>query len=63
MSYQAIRNQLEEIEGQAGNAISDRDKALLDAFRQLTLVLESDLAQIKGALSHVARLLEEGRRP
>lgn len=31
---------------------------LIDVLDQLTVAIESDLAQIKGALSHVAHLLE-----
>jgi hypothetical protein len=61
MSYEAIRTELNKRETQATTPISEREKLLLEAFRQLTVVLESDLTQIKGALGHVARLLEERR--
>ena len=59
MSYEAIRERLNRHrEEQEGNGFSENEKLLLDALQQLTLVLESDLTQIKVALGHVARLLE-----
>lgn len=57
MSYEAIRERLTQgKEEHAG--LSESDLLLIEAIRQLTIVLESDLTQIKVALSHVARLLE-----
>jgi hypothetical protein len=61
MSYEAIRAELNKLEAQATTPVSERERLLLDAIRQLTVVLESDLTQIKGALGHVARLLEDRR--
>jgi hypothetical protein len=60
MSYEAIRAEINRGEAQATSA-SERDKILLGAMRELTRVLESDLTQIKAALGHMARLLEDTR--
>jgi hypothetical protein len=57
MSYDSVRDYLRRSREQ----LKERDKetqVLIDALDQLTAALESDLAQIKGALSHVAHLLE-----
>jgi hypothetical protein len=60
MSYDAIRERLaRQREEQTG--FTENEKLLLDALHQLTVVLESDLTQIKVALGHVARLLEARR--
>lgn len=56
MSYEAIRERLAQ--AAEHRDLSENERLLLDALRQLTLVLESDLTQIKVALSHVASLLE-----
>jgi hypothetical protein len=57
MSYDAIRERLARcIEEQ--NVLSANDRVLIESLHQLTIVLESDLTQIKVALGHVARLLE-----
>jgi flagellar motor switch protein FliM len=60
MSYDAIRERLARQREQQKD-FSDNEKVLLDALHQLTVVLESDLTQIKVALGHVARLLEARR--
>lgn len=56
MSYEAIRERLAQ--AAEYRDLSESERLLFDALRQLTLVLESDLTQIKMALSHVASLLE-----
>ena len=61
MSYEAIRDRLNRQREQNENGFSDNEKLLIDAIQQLTVVLESDLTQIKVALAHVARLLESRR--
>lgn len=62
MSYEAIRERLNLCrDQQESTAFTENEKALLDALQQLTVVLESDLTQIKVALGHVARLLEARR--
>ncbi len=57
MSYEVVRSHLvrcrERTEG-GDNEFHD----LADALENLTDAVESDLTQIKGALSHIARLLE-----
>ena len=58
MSYDAVRSHLLSCRKAAEKGGSDA-RALLDAVHQLTVALESDLTQIKGALSHIARLLEQ----
>jgi len=60
MSYDAIRERLAR-RREEQNTFSENEKLLLDALHQLTVVLESDLTQIKVALGHVARLLEARR--
>jgi hypothetical protein len=61
-SYESIRDGLDRHRDQPSAAeFTENEKLLLDALRQLTSVLESDLTQIKVALGHVARLLESGR--
>jgi hypothetical protein len=61
-SYEAIRDRLDRHRDQpAGGEFTENEKLLLDALRQLTTVLESDLTQIKVALGHMARLLETRR--
>jgi hypothetical protein len=61
-SYEAIRDGLDRHREQPSAAeFTENEKLLLDALRQLTTVLESDLTQIKVALGHVARLLEARR--
>ena len=57
MSYEAIRQRLARCT-EDDSVMSANEKILLESLRQLTTVLESDLTQIKVALSHVARLLE-----
>jgi Arc/MetJ-type ribon-helix-helix transcriptional regulator len=59
MSYDSVRECLRRMRQQP----EERDTAtetLIEALDQLTAAIESDLAQIKGALSHVAHLLERG---
>jgi hypothetical protein len=60
MSYDAIRERLARRREEQTD-FSENEKLLLDALHQLTVVLESDLTQIKVALGHVARLLEARR--
>jgi hypothetical protein len=59
MSYEAIRQHLARCM-EDERVMSANEKILLESLRQLTIVLESDLTQIKVALGHVARLLESG---
>ena len=61
MSYEAIRDRLNRQREQNENGFSENEKLLIYAIQQLTVVLESDLTQIKVALAHVARLLESRR--
>jgi len=61
MSHEAIRTRLNRHREQQDNSCSENEKLLLDAVRQLTVAMESDLTQIKAALGHVARLLEVRR--
>ena len=58
MPYRAVRAHLRrcrEAAEQGGSGVG----GLADAVEQLATALEADLIQIKGALSHIARLLEE----
>lgn len=57
MSYDVIRQQLARYVKE-DNEFSKNEKLLVEALHELTIVLESDLTQIKVALAHVARLLE-----
>ena len=57
MSYDVIRQRLAQYM-EEDKRFSENEKILIEALQQLTIVLESDLTQIKVALSHVARLLE-----
>jgi ABC-type Zn uptake system ZnuABC Zn-binding protein ZnuA len=61
MSYEAIRERLNQCREEHKDDFSENEKLLLDSLEQLTNVLESDLTQIKVALGHVARLLETHR--
>ena len=61
VSYEAIREGLNQRKQRDGDDWSESDKVLMAALQQLTVVLESDLTQIKVALGHVARLLEARR--
>jgi len=58
MSYEAVREHLARCRRAAQHQNSDNE-ALLQALEQLTIALEADLTQIKGALGHVAHLLEK----
>ncbi len=60
MSYEAIRERLARGKEQHA-ALSETELLLIEAMRQLTIALESDLTQIKVALGHVASLLESHR--
>lgn len=62
MSYDAVRSHLLRCRKAAEKRGSDAHD-LLDAVHQLTVALESDLTQIKCALSHIARLLEQADEP
>jgi flagellar motor switch protein FliM len=57
MSYEVIRQRLARCL-EEDNQFSKNEKMLIEALHQLTIVLESDLTQIKVALGHIARLLE-----
>jgi hypothetical protein len=57
VAYDSVREQLKR----AQQALVDRDeetRRLTEALEQLNKILESDLTQIKAALSHLARLFE-----
>jgi hypothetical protein len=60
MSYDVIRQRLARYI-EEDQQFSKNEKLLIEALHQLTIVLESDLTQIKVALGHVARLLEAQR--
>lgn len=57
MSYDAVRTHLARCREQAENG-SEEFHSLVDAIEHLAEAVESDLFQIKGALSHIARLVE-----
>lgn len=57
MSYESAREYIHRYKSQADD-LPARDQAMLDALNELTVALETDLTQIKAALSHVATLLE-----
>lgn len=57
MSYDSVRERLRRSRDLLKEG-DEETRALIDAVDQLAHALESDLAQIKGALSHVAHLLE-----
>ena len=62
MSYDEVREILSRSRKALEEGESDLEiEPFLDALEQLTGAIESDLLQIKGALSHLARLLEERR--
>lgn len=56
MSYDVVRSHLVRCRERAESDKELHD--LADAIEQLADAVESDLVQIKGALSHIARLLE-----
>lgn len=60
MSYEAARQHLAHVRRQL-DAMPEGDDYphLVAAVEELTGALENDLAQIKVAIGHVARLLEE----
>ena len=60
MSYDVIRQRLARYI-EEDHEFSKNEKLLIEALHQLTIVLQSDLTQIKVALGHVARLLEAQR--
>ncbi len=57
MSYDAVRAQLVRSRQHAEGS-SEEFHSLVDAIEHLTDAVETDLTQIKGALSHLARLIE-----
>jgi len=62
MSYDRVRDILSRCRKALEKGEADVElEPLLDALEELTGAIESDLLQIKGALSHLARLLEERR--
>jgi hypothetical protein len=64
MSYQKLRDHLERCRDRA-SLTNESPDALVDALEALASAVETDLVQIKGALSHLALLLEsrQGRGP
>jgi hypothetical protein len=56
MSYDAVRHHLSVCRDRA--ALAGEQPELLEAIEELATAIESDLVQIKTALSHVAYLLE-----
>ncbi len=57
MSYEAARAKIQGCSAPVGDADA-RNQELLAALNELTLALETDLVQIKKALSHIALRLE-----
>ncbi len=57
MSYEAARERIQRCKMLANGSVS-QNADLLSALNELTVALETDLVQIKKALSHVALLLE-----
>jgi hypothetical protein len=57
MSYESVREHLARCRRAAQQGAPD-NADLIQALEQLTTALEADLTQIKGALGHVASLLE-----
>jgi hypothetical protein len=57
MSYESVREHLARCRSAAQPEGPDNED-LIQALEQLTSALEADLTQIKGALGHVAHLLE-----
>jgi hypothetical protein len=57
MSYEAARERIQRCKTPA-NGSDSPNADLLSALNELTVALETDLVQIKKALSHVALLLE-----
>lgn len=57
MSYESVREHLARCRRAAQQGGSDNTD-LIQALEQLAAALEADLTQIKGALGHVAHLLE-----
>lgn len=58
MSYDSVRAHLDRCR-QVAESDTHEIHNLVDALEHLTEAVESDLAQIKGALSHLAGLIEE----
>ena len=61
MSYDSVRDSLRRFRLLLDDG-NEETRMLVEALDQLTSAVESDLAQIKGALSHVAHLLESRGR-
>lgn len=57
MSYEAAREKILKCSAPVSDPLAQNDE-LLAALNELTVALETDLVQIKKALSHVAMLLE-----
>ncbi|MGI9258304.1 MAG: hypothetical protein ACR2QQ_05690 [Gammaproteobacteria bacterium] len=57
MSYEAAREKIQKCSAPVGDPLAQNHE-LLAALNELTVALETDLVQIKKALSHVALLLE-----
>ena len=58
MSYETVREHIVRCRQAAQQGDPDNEH-LLQALEQLTVALESDLTQVKAALSHLAWLLED----
>jgi ATP:corrinoid adenosyltransferase len=57
MSYEAAREIIQRCTA-SENSNTDNNQELMVSLDELTVALETDLVQIKKALSHVAQLLE-----
>lgn len=62
MSYDSARELLRRCKKELQQGDKEAQN-FVQALEQLTAAVESDMAQIKGALSHVARLLELRQGP
>jgi hypothetical protein len=60
MSYENVRDHLTLYKRAVKEGNQDAE-SLVEALEHLTLAIESDMTQLKIALGHVARLLEESR--
>ena len=56
MSYEAARQHLNRCRDRA--EVSGQEPELLEAVEELAAAIETDMTQIKAALSHIAHLLE-----
>lgn len=61
MDYSDVRERLAQSK-QPGQSDAERLDALADALELLTSATECNLTQIKVALGHIARLVEDAKR-